>query len=58
MKWSVAAIAVLALLPASARAGDVCANDQAIRSSLCRADRPLPELRATPAAPRVGRRSG
>src|SRR4051794_38794215 len=41
-------------MPAAARADDPCATTGALESSLCRADRPQPELRATPAAPRAG----
>ena len=41
MKWSIALAALALLAPASARADE-------------QADRPMPEIRATPAAPRVG----
>ena len=53
MKWSIA-LAALLLLPATARADDPCASDAAQEAKLCRAERPQPEIRATPATPRAG----
>ncbi len=43
--------AVLAAVPATARADDPCAS---ATDDLCRAERPLPSIQATPSAPRIG----
>jgi hypothetical protein len=43
--------ALLAVVPATARADDPCAS---ATDGLCSADRPLPSLAATPSSPRIG----
>jgi hypothetical protein len=44
----------LAAVPPASAESSPCETQAALESSLCRADRPLVEIRATPAAPRIG----